>query len=103
MSHHETRRRFISTFAGVGLGGTLLPGVLWAEMQQAGTDRITPEMVGHALKLSGIEMTDAERDALVRTANQNLTRYEEFRKIDIPIDVSPAVHFIALAPGVDVD
>jgi Asp-tRNA(Asn)/Glu-tRNA(Gln) amidotransferase A subunit family amidase len=103
MSHHETRRRFISTFAGMGLGGTLLPGVLWAEMQQAGADRITPEMVGHALKLSGIEMTDAERDALVRTANQNLTRFEEFRQIDIPNDVSPAFHFSSLVPGIEVD
>ena len=103
MSLHETRRRFISTFAGLGFGSTLLPGALWAEMQQAGADRVTPEMVTHALKLSGIEITDAERDALVRSANQNLGRYEEFRQIDIPNDVSPPFHFSALVPGIDVD
>ena len=103
MSTHETRRRFLGTFVGTGLGSTLLPGVLWAEMQQAGADRITPEMVTHALKLSGIELSESERDGLVRTANQNLTRFEEFRQIDIPNDVSPALHFSALAPGIEVD
>src|SRR5262245_35058890 len=33
---NETRRRFMAHFAGVGLGGTLAPGVLWARMQDAG-------------------------------------------------------------------
>ena len=32
----ETRRRFMTHFASVGLGTTLVPGVLWARMQDAG-------------------------------------------------------------------
>ena len=31
----ETRRRFIAQFSSLGLGGTLLPGILWADMQQS--------------------------------------------------------------------
>ena len=68
----ETRRRFMAHFAGVGLGSTLAPGILWARMQDAGTQTITLAMVTDALKLSGIELTEAERKAMVETANRNL-------------------------------
>ena len=56
-------------------------------------------MVTDALKLSGIEFTEDERKAMVDAANQNLTRYEELRKIHIPNDVSPPFHFSAIVPG----
>ena len=32
---NETRRRFMTHFAGIGLGATLAPGVVWARMQDA--------------------------------------------------------------------
>ena len=90
-------------FASAGLGSTLVPGVLWARMQDAGAERVTLEMVTDALKLSGIESTDAERTAMVNGANQSLARYEEVRKLDIPNDVSPPFHFSAIVPGIDVN
>jgi Asp-tRNA(Asn)/Glu-tRNA(Gln) amidotransferase A subunit family amidase len=96
----ETRRRFMAHFAGIGLGSTLVPGIVWARMQDQGTQRITLAMVTEALKLQGIELPEADRQAMVNTANQNLTRYEEVRKIPIPLDVSPPFHFSALAPGI---
>ena len=37
----ETRRRFMAHFAGAGLGATLVPGVLWARMQDAGASQVT--------------------------------------------------------------
>ncbi len=99
----ETRRRFMAHFAGIGLGATLVPGVLWARMQDAGAQTITLAMVTDALKLSGIELTEDERKAMVDGANQNLTRYEELRKIHIPNDVSPPFHFSPLVPGMTVN
>jgi Asp-tRNA(Asn)/Glu-tRNA(Gln) amidotransferase A subunit family amidase len=99
----ETRRRFMTHFAGIGLGSTLVPGILWARMQDARTDRITLDMVTAALKLAGIELRESEREAIVRTANQNLARYEDVRKLDIPNDVSPPFHFSALVPGIEVN
>jgi Asp-tRNA(Asn)/Glu-tRNA(Gln) amidotransferase A subunit family amidase len=99
---NETRRRFMAHFAGIGLGTTLAPGVLWARMQDAGTQTITVEMITEALKLSGIELTEAERTAMVESANQNLKRYEEVRAIHIPNDVSPPFHFSPLVPGLEV-
>src|SRR5262245_37587537 len=92
----ETRRRFMAHFASVGLGTTLAPGVLWARMQDAGAKRVTLAMVTDALKMSGIEMTEEERQALVDGANTNLTRYEEIRAIHIPNDISPPFHFSSI-------
>jgi Asp-tRNA(Asn)/Glu-tRNA(Gln) amidotransferase A subunit family amidase len=99
----ETRRRFMAHFAGIGLGTTLVPGVLWARMQDAGEKKITLAMVTDAMKLSGLELTEAELEAMVDSANQNLTRYQELRAIHIPNDVSPPFHFSALVPGVEVN
>jgi len=100
---NETRRRFITHFAGAGLGATLAPGIIWAKMQEQGAARITLDMVTSALKLAGIESTEAERQTMVNGANQSLTRYEANRAIDIPNDVSPPFHFSALVPGIEVD
>jgi Asp-tRNA(Asn)/Glu-tRNA(Gln) amidotransferase A subunit family amidase len=98
----DTRRRFIAHFASIGLGTTLAPGIVWARMQDAGTQTITLAMITEAMKLSGIELTEAERTAMVDAANQNLKRYEELREIHVPNDVSPPFHFSALVPGLAV-
>jgi Asp-tRNA(Asn)/Glu-tRNA(Gln) amidotransferase A subunit family amidase len=99
----ETRRRFMTHFAGAGLGATLAPGILWARMQDAGTNTVTLEMLTDALKLSGIELSEADRKQMVDSANQTLNRVQELRKIHIPNDVSPPFHFSAIVPGVEVN
>jgi Asp-tRNA(Asn)/Glu-tRNA(Gln) amidotransferase A subunit family amidase len=100
---NETRRRFMTHFAGIGLATTLAPGILWARLQDAGTKTITLEMVADAMKLSGLDFTEAELKSMVDAANQNLTRYEEIRAIHIPNDVSPPFHFSPLVPGMEVN
>jgi Asp-tRNA(Asn)/Glu-tRNA(Gln) amidotransferase A subunit family amidase len=99
----ETRRRFMTHFASIGLGTTLAPGVLWARMQDAGANRVTLEMVTDALRLSGIELSEEERKAMVENANRNLSQYEEIRKVDIPNDISPPFHFSSIVPGIEVN
>jgi Asp-tRNA(Asn)/Glu-tRNA(Gln) amidotransferase A subunit family amidase len=99
----ETRRRFLAHFAATGLGSTLLPGVLWARMQDAGTARVTVAMVTEALKLSGIDLSEEERTGLVEGANRNLTGYDDIRKLHIPLDVSPPFHFSPVVPGLTVN
>lgn len=66
----DTRRRVLATFTSVGLGGTLVPGVAWARMQEACTDRTTLPTVADALELSGIEL---ELLALVRACQDAST------------------------------
>ncbi|MBZ5556504.1 MAG: amidase [Acidobacteriia bacterium] len=100
---HETRRRFMTHFASIGLGSTLVPGIVWARMQDAGAQKVTLEMVTDAMKLSGLPFTDDELKAMVDSANTNLTRYEEIRAIHIPNDVSPPFHFSAIVPGIEVN
>src|SRR5215468_4651129 len=100
---NATRRRFMAHFASVGLGSTLAPGILWARMQDAGATTITLEMVTDAMKLSGLEFTEAELKSMVEAANQNLTRYQELRAIHIPNDVSPPFHFSAIVPGMEIN
>ena len=90
-------------FASVGLGSTLAPGILWARMQDAGAKTLTMAMVADAMKLSGLEFTEADLKSMVDAANQNLTRYEELRTVQIPNDVSPPFHFSALVPGMEVN
>ena len=100
---NETRRRFMAHFAGIGLGSTLAPGIIWARMQDAGEKKITLAMIAEAMKLSGIELTEDELKSMVDSANQNLTRFEEMRAVHIPNDVSPPFHFSAIVPGIEVN
>ncbi len=99
----ESRRRFLGYFSGVGLGGTLLPGVLWSQVQQAGAAAITLPMLQDALALSGLTFSEEDEKAMLQAVNQNLTRYEEVRKLHIPNDISPPFYFSALVPGMKVD
>ncbi len=99
----DTRRRFLGFFSGMGLGGTLLPGVLWAQLQQDGSQRITQAMLSDALTLSGLTFPDDEQRAMLQAANQNLTRYEEARKVHVPNDVSPPFYFNPIVPGMKVN
>jgi Asp-tRNA(Asn)/Glu-tRNA(Gln) amidotransferase A subunit family amidase len=100
---HDTRRRFIAHFASTGLGTTLVPGVLWARMQDAGTGTVTLAMVTDALQLSGIDLNEEDRKAMVESANRNLTQYKELHAVHIPNDVSPPFHFSPVVPGMTVD
>jgi Asp-tRNA(Asn)/Glu-tRNA(Gln) amidotransferase A subunit family amidase len=99
----ESRRRFLGFFSGVGLGGTLLPGVLWTQVQQDGAQRITLPMLTNALALSGLTFTEEDQKALLQGANQSLTRYEDIRKMHIPNDVAPPFYFNPLVPGMKVN
>ena len=99
----DSRRRFIAQFSALGLGGTLLPGVLWAEMQQAATTQITAEMLRHAIAMAGLAFSDEDQKSMLEAVNSNLTRFNELREIAIPNDVSPPFHFSALVPGMTVN
>jgi len=99
----QTRRRFMATFAGTSLGTTLVPGVLWARVQDAGASKVSLAMVTDALKLSGIDLPEEEKANIVDAANRNLTSVEAIRKIHIPNDVSPPFHVSSITPGMTVN
>jgi Asp-tRNA(Asn)/Glu-tRNA(Gln) amidotransferase A subunit family amidase len=98
-----TRRRFLAYFSSVGLSSTLLPGVLWAKIQDEEEPRITKEMLGDAEQVAGLEFTDEERDLMLEGLNSNLDDYERLRMVELSNEVPPALYFDPIPPGVTVD
>jgi Asp-tRNA(Asn)/Glu-tRNA(Gln) amidotransferase A subunit family amidase len=108
-SHYRlalNRRRFIEYFSSIGLGATLLPGALWAQVQEKaqaqGALQILPEMVGLAARVAGVPLTpDAQKriaDGLNRRGNL-LTSYEQLREMKLGNDTPSALVFHPLLPS----
>lgn len=91
------RRRFMAFFGAIGLGSTLLPGILWARAQEA--PEITAEMVADAEKLAGLTFTPAERDMMLRGLEGNRQAYAALRQRPIPNETPPALVFEPSLPG----
>jgi Asp-tRNA(Asn)/Glu-tRNA(Gln) amidotransferase A subunit family amidase len=98
-----TRRRFIAYCSSLGLSSTLLPGVLWAQLQDEPERRITREMLEDAERVAGLEFTDEERELMLPGLNGNLANYERLREVAVPNSLPPALYFNPLPPGASVD
>jgi Asp-tRNA(Asn)/Glu-tRNA(Gln) amidotransferase A subunit family amidase len=98
-----SRRNFLLNFASVGLGSTLLPGVVWAKMEETGATAVTVPMLRAAAAVAGLSFTDEELEGIVVVANQNLSRYAALRRIAIPNNVAPPFYFSPLVPGMAVN
>ena len=98
-----TRRGFLTYFASVGLSSTLLPGVLWARVQQENAERITSAMLKDALAVSGLDFSDEQREQILNGVNQNLTRYADLRQIAIDANIAPPMYFSPIVPGTRLD
>jgi Asp-tRNA(Asn)/Glu-tRNA(Gln) amidotransferase A subunit family amidase len=99
----DSRRRFLACFAGTGLSATLVPGMLLGQVQQSGTDAITEDMLKAALAVAGLNCSDDDQKAILRTVNQNLPKFEDVRNLHIPNDVAPPFYFSAIVPGMKVN
>ena len=84
-----SRRGFLAYFTTVGLSSTLLPGVLWARVQETKAERISDAMLKDALAVAGLDFTDQQRQQILNGVNQNLTRYAELRQIRIDPNLAP--------------
>ena len=99
----ESRRQFLATFSGLGLGGTLLPGVLWAKMEEQSAHAITSEMLKASAAIAGLEFPDDELATMLQAVNQNLGRYQALHELHIPNNVAPPFYFSPLVPGMKVN
>ena len=91
------RRTFMSYFASIGLGSTLLPGVLWAKA--AGGAEITAATIAAAEELAGLSFDEAERAMMVDGLKTNQSRIAALHKVEIPNSLSPALVFDPLPPS----
>ena len=100
----ETRRRFMAHFAGIGSARRSRRASSGRACRTRARSAITLAMVTDALKLSGIELTEAERKAMVESAQPEPRRgTRRCARFDIPNDVSPPFHFSAIVPGIEVN
>ena len=97
-----SRRGFMAGFTRLGLGATLLPGVLWAQMSAASTQTVTVAMLKDAARLSGLEFSDEECELVLESVNTNLNRIVALHAVEIPNNVAPPFYFSPLTPGMKV-
>jgi Asp-tRNA(Asn)/Glu-tRNA(Gln) amidotransferase A subunit family amidase len=91
------RRAFLGYFSSIGLGSTLLPGVLWAQAQQG--PEITKEMIASAEELAGLKFSDEERTAIARGLQQTRNSINALHQVPIDMSVPPALVFEPVPPG----
>lgn len=91
------RRRFVTYFSALGLGGTVFPAALWQAAQEAG--KITKDMLADAEAVAGLEFSDAERELMLDGLNNQLEAYRELRTVSIPNETHPALLFDPVLPG----
>ncbi len=92
------RRAFMAYFSSIGLGSTLMPGVLWAQAAQQGPT-ITKEMIASAEELSGLKFSDEERTAMLRNLQQMRGTLDQLHKEPLDQSILPAIVFDPVPPG----
>ncbi len=94
-----TRRAFLAFCASTGLTSTLLPGVLWAQMQP-GTKTVTLEMVRQSARLAGLSWTDEECQDLVDSLSSLARGAEGIQKSTLTNASPLPIHFDPHPAGV---
>ncbi len=89
------RRRFLAAFA----GSSLLPGVLWARLQESGEAEVSELMLADAARVAGVDFTEEERREMVAAVNKNLANYQKTRAVALPFTVAPPLWFNPVVPG----
>ncbi len=85
------RRRFLATCSSLGVGSTLLPGVLWALAEDK--DKITLDMIDKAAAIADVVIPEEDRQMMLDSLNEHAKGYEEIYKLHIPNSVAPALVF----------
>src|SRR6266481_5598298 len=93
------RRNFMKTCSGMGLAGTLFPGVLWAQAQAQGAKKITKELIDNAAAIADVRIPDEYKEMMLESLNDQAKGYEEIYKLHIPNSVDPALIFDPVLPG----
>ena len=99
-----SRRMFLGVCSAVGLGQTLLPGVLFGMAAQAQSSaspsadahelaKITPEMIDAAAAIAGISLTAEQKTMMLDGLKQQRDSVMVVRTMAIPNSVAPAFVF----------
>jgi Asp-tRNA(Asn)/Glu-tRNA(Gln) amidotransferase A subunit family amidase len=105
-----SRRRFLGVCSAVGLGQTLLPGVLFgmaAQTQNAAATgaeahvmaKITPEMIDAAAAIAGVSLTAEQKTMMLEGLTKQRNSVVVIRTMKIPNSVAPAFVFDPVPAG----
>ena len=94
------RRAFMGYFASLGLGSTLLPGVLWAKV--AAGEEITTQTIACAEEIAGLKFDAEDREMMVGGLKEQAQQIAALRAVKIENSVPPAFVFNPLLPGMTV-
>ncbi len=97
------RRSFLAYFSSLGLSSTLLPGVLWAKVEEQKPERISKEMLRAAASVAGVQFTEQQFDRMLKEVNENLSKYDEIRKVELDNSVAPPLYFNPIVPGMKIE
>lgn len=97
----RSRREFVAYFTSIGLGSTLLPGVLWAKVA-AGAE-ITKETIAEAAEIAGLQFDEADRVMMVEGLKSQEKQIQALHAVPLANAVSPAMRFDPLLPSAKVD
>src|SRR5438093_12719160 len=93
------RRNFMKTCSGMGLAGTLFPGVLWAQAKAEGARRIIKEMIENAASIANVPIPEEYKAMMLESLNDQAKGYEEIYKLGIPNSVDPTLIFDPVLPA----
>jgi Asp-tRNA(Asn)/Glu-tRNA(Gln) amidotransferase A subunit family amidase len=88
-----TRRQLMKTVAAVGVGTAVFQRALVAQAQQQPQSGVTAEMIKQAEWISGITLSDEDRQRLAQGLGQTIRSFEQLRGIKLANGVVPAVNF----------
>lgn len=92
------RRAFMAYFSSIGLGTTLLPGVLWARASAG--EEITPQVIAAAEEIAGVSFTEDQREMMVEGLERQEKQIAALHATPLSNDVAPALLFDPVPPGV---
>jgi len=92
------RRAFLSHCGALGVGATLLPGVLWAKVAEG--EEITTATIAAAAEIAGVTLTDDERTLMLEGLKRQTAALQVLHTIPLENAVAPALVFSPLPrPG----
>jgi len=90
------RRSFLGYFAGLGLGSTLFPGVLWARVA-SGTE-VNDAAIVAAAEIAGLTFSDDERKQMLSGLKGQPQTLAALRAVPLDNGVAPAIVFNPMPP-----
>src|SRR5471030_2276330 len=91
------RKKFLALCTSLGLGATLLPGVVWAFAEQKGP--VTAAMIDEAAAIADVTITDDQKAAMLDNLTGYRQGYDAIYALKMPNGAAPALNFDPVPHG----